>query len=101
MSDKIEMNEMDEELDNIITLTNEDGEEVDFEFLDLIEYDSREFVVLMPTEDEDDEGQVVILEVQPIEDSDEETYASVDDEELLNKLFEIFKEKFADVFDFE
>ena len=101
MSDKIEMNEMDEELDNIITLTNEDGEEVDFEFLDLIEYDSREFVVLMPTEDDDDEGQVVILEVQPIEDSDEETYASVDDEELLNKLFEIFKEKFADVFDFE
>ena len=96
MSDIIETNE---EFDNIITLTGENGEEVSFEFVDLIEYESREFVVLLPLEDDD--GQVVILEVDPIEDSDEEAYISVDDEDLLMKLFEIFKERFSDVFDFE
>ena len=98
MSDMIEMNE---ELDNIITLTGEDGEDVDFEFIDLIEYESREFVVLLPVEDEEDEGQVVILEVEPVEGTDDECYVSVDDEDLLNKIFEIFKEKFADEFNFE
>lgn len=98
MSDMIEMNE---ELENIITLTGENGEEVNFEFVDLIEYESREFVVLLPVDDEEDEGQVVILEVEPIEGSDEECYVSVDDEDLLIKIFEIFKEKFADEFNFE
>ena len=34
------------------------------------------------------------------EDSDEESYVSIEDEEILNKVFEIFKEKFKDDFDF-
>ena len=34
------------------------------------------------------------------EDSDEESYVSVEDEDTLNKVFEIFKEKFKDDFDF-
>ena len=102
MTDMTDMNEMNEELDNIITLTGENGEEVNFEFVDLIEYESREFVVLLPVEeDEEEEGQVVILEVEPVEGSDEECYVSVDDEDLLMKIFEIFKERFADEFNFE
>ena len=82
-----------EELDNIVILNDEDGNEVKFEFLDLVELDNEEYVVLLPvTEDgEEDEGEVVILKV---EDTDE------DDEETLNKVFEIFKEKFKDDFDF-
>ena len=34
------------------------------------------------------------------EESDEESYVSVDDEDTLNRVFEIFKEKFKDDFDF-
>lgn len=95
------MSDMNESLDNIITLTDENGKEADFEFADLIEHDSREFVVLFPVDDEEDDGQVVILEIQSDEDSDEESYISVDDEDLLNEVFEIFKEKYAEVYDFE
>ena len=93
-----------EELDNIVFLNDENGDEVKFEFLDLIELEEEQYVVLLPiTEDgeEDDEGEVVILKVEDIdEDSEEESYVSVDDEETLNKVFEIFKEKFKDEFDF-
>ena len=95
--------EMDEELDNIIVLNDEDGKEVQFEFLDLVELDSEEYVVLLPvTEDgEEDEGEVVILKVEDTdEDDDEESYVSVEDEDVLNQVFEIFKEKFKDDFDF-
>ena len=50
-----------EELDNIVILNDEEGNEVKFEFLDLVE---------------------------------------LEDEEILNKLFEIFKEKYKDEFNF-
>ena len=93
-----------EELDNIVILNDEDGNEVKFEFLDLIELDDEEYVVLLPVTDEgeEDEGEGVILKVEDNddEDSEEESYVSVEDEETLNKVFEIFKEKFKDDFDF-
>ena len=94
---------MGEEFDNIIVLNDEDGNEVQFEFLDLVELDNEEYVVLLPIAEEntEEDGEVVILKVEDIdEESDEESYVGVDDEEVLNKVFEIFKEKFKDEFDF-
>jgi len=89
-----------EELDNIIVLNDEEGNEAEFEFLDLIEYEGEEYVVLLPVEESDDAGEVVILKLEDTESEDEESYVSVDDEETLNKVFEIFKEKFKDDFNF-
>ena len=93
----------DEELDNIIVLNDENGNEVKFEFLDLVELDDEEYVVLLPVseEGEEDEGEVVILKLEDTdEDSDEESYVGVEDEEILNKVFAIFKEKYKDDFNF-
>lgn len=96
-----DMEGLDEELDNIIILNDEDGNEVQFEFLDLIELDGEEYVVLLPVEeDEETEGEVVILKVEDTESEEEESYVSVDDEETLNKVFSIFKDKFKDEFNF-
>ena len=93
-----------EELDNIVILNDENGNEVKFEFLDLVELDNEEYVVLLPTNDEgeEDEGEVVILKIEDNEDenSEEESYVSVEDEAILNQVFEIFKEKFKNDFDF-
>ncbi len=97
------MDNENEELDNIIVLNDEDGKEVEFEFLDLVELDGEEYVVLLPVEDEEneeEEGEVVILKVEDSENEEEESYVSVDDEEILNQVFEIFKEKFKDEFNF-
>ena len=92
-----------EELDNIITFTDEDGNEVKFEFLDLIDLDDEQYVVLLPVleEGEEDDGEVVILKLEDSdEDSEEESYVSVENEETLMKVFNIFKDKFKDEFDF-
>ena len=99
----MEENFNEEELgDNIVILNDEDGNEVKFEFLDLIEYENEEYIVLLPmTEAREEEGEVVILKVEDIdEDTEEESYVSVEDEETLNKVFQIFKERFKDDFDF-
>lgn len=95
---------MDEEnLDeNIIILNDDDGNEVKFEFLDLIKYEEEDYVVLLPVPDGDDEdNEVVILKLEETDSDDEESYVSVDDEETLSAVFDIFKEKFKDEFNFE
>ena len=92
-----------EELDNIIVLNDEQGNEVKFEFLDLVELDEEEYVVLLPVseEGEEDEGEVVILKLEDTdEESEDESYVGVEDEEILNKVFAIFKEKYKDEFNF-
>lgn len=86
------------EENNIVLLTDEHGNEVAFEFLDLVEFSKRLFVVLLPVGDEEDE--VVILEIKDIEGDEEEEYISVEDESVLMAVFEIFKEKCQDRFDF-
>lgn len=91
---------MEEELNNIIILNDENGEEVQFEFLDLIEYNEEEYVILLPVEETEDAGEVVILKVEHTESEDEESYVGVEDEDELNAVFAIFKDKFKDEFNF-
>lgn len=101
----LENNDADEWLNNIIVLNDEFGNEVLFEFLDLIEYDNEEYVILLPVSEDNDsgknDGEVVILKVTDEGSGDTEEYVSVDSEETLSIVFNIFKEKFIDVFNFE
>lgn len=102
MDENNEELEMNEELDNIITLNDEEGNEVQFEFLDLIEYNSEEYVILLPVEEKDEEeaGEVVILKVEQSESEDEESYVGVEDDDELNAVFALFKDKYKDEFNF-
>lgn len=84
-------------LDNTIYLNDEEGNEIPFEFLDLIEYEGNEYVVLLPFEEDADE--VVILQIEEV-DEETESYISVESDEILNAVFEIFKEKFKEDFNF-
>ena len=101
MSEDINTPNNGEELDNIIILNDENGNEVKFEFLDLMEYEGEEYIILLPIEEGEDNDEVVILKVEDVEDDpDMETYVSIDDEDTLNAVFEMFKEKFKDEFNF-
>ena len=87
-----------EEEVSILTLTDENGNDVDFEYLDSVEYQGKEYLVLMPAEE--DSTEVVILEVEPV-DEEMENYLSVGDEAVLNAVYDIFKERYKDVRVFE
>lgn len=86
-----------EEESNIITFVDENGEEVAFEYMDCIEYQGKEYLALLPVEEE---GSVVILEVEPV-DKENENYISVEDEEILNAVYGIFKDRFKDILTFD
>jgi len=89
---------MQEEDVSILTLTDENGEEVEFEYLDSVEYEGKEYLVLMPADEISTE--IVILEVEPV-DEETENYLSVQDETVLNTVYGIFKERYKDILTFE
>ncbi len=77
----------------IITLHDENGQGMDFEFLDLIEYNGAYYVVLLPAEETEEASELIILQLEESDSEDEESYVGVADERILNAVFEIFKEK--------
>ena len=85
-----------EEEFSTLTLVDDKGEETVFEYLDCIEYQGKEYLVLTPMEEE---GQIVILEVEPV-DEENENYNAVEDEAVLEAVYEIFKERYKDVLTF-
>lgn len=91
------MEEILEESVNIIKLTDEEGVESEFEFIDVMEYQGNDYVFLLPADEDSDE--VVILMVEEDEEGNE-TLSSVDDDATMEALFELFKDKFSDMFDF-
>jgi uncharacterized protein YrzB (UPF0473 family) len=93
------MNEMlPEEEMNLITLTDENGVDTEFEYLDVIEYQGNEYLILMPVEDES--GEIVILLIEPV-DEETENYLAVEDEATLEAVFQLFKERYQDILTFE
>ena len=86
-----------EEEESILTLTDEHGEDMEFEYLDCIEYQGKEYLILMPVDEESNE--IVILEIQPV-DEENENYLAVEDEAILDAVYGIFKERYKDVLTF-
>ena len=94
----MENEELMQEETNILSLTDENGDEVQFEYLDSVEYEGKEYLILMPADEESNE--IIILEVQPVDDENE-NYLSVQSEAVLSAVYDIFKERYKDVLTFE
>jgi uncharacterized protein YrzB (UPF0473 family) len=84
---------MNEERDDVIILQDDEGNELQFEHLDTVEMNGTEYFILLPidgAESADEEStEVVILKVAE-ENEGEYTFASVDDEEEADAVFEEF-----------
>ena len=89
-------NENMEQEESILTLTDENGQDMDFEYLDCLTYEGKEYLVLMP----EGEDEIVILEVEPV-DEENENYLAVEDEAILDAVYGLFKEKYKDILTFE
>ena len=87
-----------EEETSILTLTDENGVETDFEYLDCIDYEGKEYLVLMPADEA--ATDIIILEVEPVDDENE-NYLAVEDEAVLDAVYGMFKEKYKDILTFE
>ena len=92
----MENEEILQEEESILTLTDENGVETNFEYMDCIEYQGKEYLILMPEES----NEIVILEVQPV-DEENDNYIAVESEDILEAVYGIFKERYKDILQFE
>ena len=81
-----------EEFDDIIELIDEEGEEVSFRLVDVIEYQDDTYLALEAVEDEDEEAEeaeiVFMLVIR--DEKDEDCYEPVLDDDVNEALFEVF-----------
>ena len=82
-------------MDDIIILVDENGEEQEYELLDTVEYEGGRYVVLI--QDEDDE--VSILQIESEE--DEELSLITCEDSVIEEVYQIFKEKNTENYDFD
>ena len=87
-----------EEEANILTFVDENGEESTFEYMDCIEYQGKEYLALLPVDE--NSAEVVILEIEPV-DEENENYLTVEDEATLEAVYAIFKDHYKDILTFE
>lgn len=91
-----------EEMADIFTLTDEDGNEIDFEVIGEYEKDGQRYFAMIPTEDEDandDVCEYVILKLAM--DGDEEVLVTVDDDDELDDIADYFDDLFSQELDYD
>ncbi len=83
----------------LIELTDEDGETVTFEHLDTVQYKGKEYVIFIPYNDDEEEvDEVVIFQIL---DQEEDCLEQVEDPEILSGVYDLFKERNKEMFNFE
>lgn len=87
---------MEEYESEMVSLFDEDGNEIEFELLDVIDYEGDSYAVMLPPDD----NEVVIMLLEELND-EEDVYAPVEDDDTLTAVFDLFKEKYKDEFNFE
>ena len=97
------INENEEMMESeIFTLTDEDGNEIDFEVIGECERDGQRYFAMIPVEDSDTDNDVceyVILKLAM--DGDEEVLVSVDDDDELDDVADYFDELFTQEIDYD
>jgi len=100
--------------DAVLVLVDDEGVETEYEHLDTVELNGKEYVILMPLpeiedgeeenweeeEDEEEDEEVFIFRVERNE-KGEETLIGVEDEKELDAVFEEFKQRNEDEYEFE
>lgn len=103
MKGKYTMQENDYDFD-IITVTDDDGVEHNFEEIDRIETEDARYVALLPILESaeeilEDDGDVIVLKV--IEDGGETYLVEIDDEEEYADISDIFQERINEMFEYD
>ena len=83
--------------ENILVLHDEEGNKERYEIIDTVEYDNRDFIVLLPLPEvgEPNEEMLYVLEVvEDLDDPEYDNYIGIEDDETIDAVFEIFKKQY-------
>lgn len=85
---------------DILTLTDDEGNTLELEHLDTLEHQGETYMAFIPAEmSVEDEYELMILRVEPDEQTGEEILATIQDEQLLEQVFQLFSERLENYFE--
>ena len=89
---------------DLVTLSDDDGKEYNFEVLDAIETDTGRYLALLPIYDDpqkmlDDSGELVIVKVT--EEDGEEFFCEIEDDDEYETVADAFVDRLEDFFEIE
>ena len=89
---------------DLVTLTDEEGEEHTFELVDTLERDGQNYVALITVSDDpeealQDDGNLIVMKI--IEEDGEEVLELIEDDEEFDTVSDIFMERLSDLYEFE
>ena len=90
--------------DNLITLTDENGEEVEFEIITDYEKDGNRYFAMFPPESDNDDSDIVeyvILKLAVDEETGEEYFVSIEDDDELDDVADYFDDLFSQELDYD
>ena len=81
---------------NFITLTDEDGNDIELEYIDALEWNGVTYMAFFPTVEEDseeDEEEYGLIILKSEMENGEETLVTIEDEDELGTVYEKFMEQ--------
>ena len=84
---------------NFITVTDEDGNDIELELLDVLEHNGQTYMAFFPavpegeedSEEDEDNGLVILKSIQ---ENGEELLSTLDTDEELDEIYALFMERF-------
>jgi uncharacterized protein YrzB (UPF0473 family) len=89
---------------DLITLTDEEGVDHEFELIDTLEFSDSTYVALIaspedPSEYLEDDGNLVIMRI--VDEDGEEVLELIEDDDEFETVSEMFMDRLSDLYDFE
>lgn len=85
---------------NILELIDEEGNTVPFEHLDTVQVDGMDYIICIPYDDEDEVTEIAMFKIDKDANS-EDCLSQVEDEDIAARVYDEFKRRNKDNFDFE
>ena len=102
MADKKDIYEDDDFSPDLISLTDEDGNEMDFEVLDMLELHGKSYIALMPVNpdgSDSEDGEYVVLRTDTDEENKEEYFSTIEDDDEFNEVVAAFNESLGEEYE--
>ncbi len=86
---------------NFVVLTDENGKEIELEHLDTVEYNGQTYMAFIPAEMDVEEAYELLIMKIELEEDGEEALVTLDDEDEVAEMFQIFSERLEETFEDE
>ena len=73
-----------EDKDNLVETVDEDGNVINFRLFDIIEFENKEYALLLPAEGDEEEDEIVIMRL--VKEDEEYSFETIDDDDEFDKV---------------